>query len=222
VNPTPTELRRLARADPALGRWMRRVAPFPGFPPPGAKRVTHHEALTRAIVFQQLATRAAETIHARACALTPGGRFPSAQEILGLEVARMRSAGLSAGKIAALRDLSERALDGRLRLGRIGRLPDEAVIEHLVQVRGIGAWSAQMFLLFRLGRLDVMAPNDLGLQEGLRILDERAERPTPRELEARAEAWRPLRSVASWTLWRIVEHERARAKAAPKARERSS
>jgi DNA-3-methyladenine glycosylase II len=100
------------------------------------------------------------------------------------------------------------------------RLSDEAVIEHLVQVRGIGEWSAQMFLLFRLGRLDVMAPGDLGLQEGLRILDELEERPTPRELAARAEAWRPLRSVASWTLWRIVEHERKRL-AAPKARGRS-
>ncbi len=200
---------------------MRRVGPFPGFPPPGAKRVTHHATLTRAIVFQQLATRAAETIHARACALTPGPRFPSAQEILRLEVAQLRAAGLSAAKVAALRDLAERALDGRLQLARIGRLSDEAVIEHLVQVRGIGEWSAQMFLFFRLGRLDVLAPGDLGLQEGLRILDGLEERPSARELAARAEVWRPLCSVACWTLWRIVEHERKRL-AVPKARGRSS
>jgi len=199
---------------------MRRVAPFPGFPPPGAKRVTHHATLTRAIVFQQLATRAAETIHARACALTPGPRFPSAEEILRLDVAALRGAGLSAAKVAALRDLAERALDGRLQLARLGRLSDDEVVEHLIQVRGIGAWSAQMFLFFRLGRLDVMAPGDLGLQEGLRILDELEERPNARALAERSEAWRPLRSVASWTLWRIVEHERKRL-AVSKARGRS-
>jgi DNA-3-methyladenine glycosylase II len=100
-----------------------------------------------------------------------------------------------------------RAAAGR-RAARRGA--DAAIVEHLVEVRGIGVWSAQMFLLFRLGRLDVLAPGDLGLQEGLRILDELPERPGPKELEARGAVWAPLRSVASWTLWRIVEHERAR------------
>ncbi len=217
MKPAPSELRALARRDPRLGAWMRRVAPFPGFPEPARARGTHYETLARAIVFQQLATRAAETIHARVCALTPGRGFPTAEEIARLPDAALRGAGLSAAKLAAVRDLAARCADGRLRLAGIARREDEHIVEHLVEVRGIGVWSAQMFLLFRLGRLDVLAPGDLGLQEGLRILDGLAERPGPKELAARGEAWAPLRSVASWTLWRIVEHERAAVAAAPKA-----
>lgn len=209
MNPTPAQLRALARRDPKLGAWMRRVPPFPGFPARDDRRATHYDSLARAIVYQQLATRAAETIHARVCALTPGPRFPTPDELPRLDDARLRGAGLSAAKLAALRDLAARCADGRLRLAGIARASDAIVIERLVEVRGIGTWSAQMFLLFRLGRLDVLAPGDLGLQEGLRILDGLAERPGPKELEARGAAWGPLRSVASWTLWRIVEHERA-------------
>ncbi len=214
MKPTPSELRALARRDPRLGAWMRRVDPFPGFPEPARARGTHYETLARAIVFQQLATRAAETIHGRVCALTPGPRFPEPEEIARLPDAALRAAGLSGAKLAALRDLAARCSDGRLRLAGIARRKDEHIVEHLVEVRGIGVWSAQMFLLFRLGRLDVLAPGDLGLQEGLRILDGLADRPGPKDLEARGAAWAPLRSVASWTLWRIVDHERARAAAA--------
>jgi 3-methyladenine DNA glycosylase/8-oxoguanine DNA glycosylase len=218
MKPTPADLRALGRRDHALRAWMRRLAPFPGFPQrtPGAR--THYDALARAIVFQQLATRAAETIHGRVCALTPGPRFPHAHELADLPDAALRGAGLSAAKLLALRDLAQRSADGRLRLTGIARRSDERIVEELVEVRGIGVWSAQMFLLFRLGRLDVLAPGDLGLQEGLRILDGLDERPGPKELAARGECWAPLRSVASWTLWRIVEHERAQAAARAKSR----
>lgn len=217
MKPAPSQLRALARRDPRLGAWMRRLEPFPGFPEPRRERDTHYESLARAIVFQQLATRAAETIHGRVCALTPGPRFPTAEELARVPDAALRGAGLSAAKLAALRDLASRCSDGRLRLAGIGRRDDARVVEHLVEVRGIGTWSAQMFLLFRLGRLDVLAPGDLGLQEGLRILDELGTRPGPKELEARGAVWAPLRSVASWTLWRIVEHERERLAAAKRA-----
>jgi len=217
LKPTRAQVAALARSDPRLGAWIRRLPPFPGFPDAARGRGTHYEALARAIVFQQLATRAAETIHGRVCALTPGTRFPEPEELACLPDPALRGAGLSTAKTAALRDLAARARDGRLRLASIARRADPAVITELVEVRGIGVWSAQMFLLFRLGRLDVLAPGDLGLQEGLRILDERSERPTPKELEARGAIWAPLRSVASWYLWRIVDHERAALRAAADA-----
>jgi DNA-3-methyladenine glycosylase II len=202
--PNRDALRSLAQRDAALGAALVRVAPFPGFPVPGSAD-SHFHSLARAIVSQQLATAAARTIHDRVRALTPGPRFPRPEELLALAPERLRGAGLSAAKLAALTDLAERCIDGRLALPRVSRLSDEAVIERLVEVRGIGRWTAQMFLMFRLGRLDVLAPDDLGLREGLRRLDGLAERPTPKELAARGERWAPLRSVASWVLWRLCE-----------------
>ncbi|MEM9383289.1 MAG: DNA-3-methyladenine glycosylase 2 family protein [Planctomycetota bacterium] len=188
------------------------MALFPSFPDRGQVG-SHFHALSRAIVYQQLAGAAARTIHDRVLALTPGKRFPTSEEILALPDDALRGAGLSAGKLAAMRDLAERCVDGRLRLRSLSRLEDEEVIETLVQVRGIGRWTAQMFLMFRLARLDVLAPDDLGLREGMRRLDGLGERPSPRELEARAASWAPLRSVASWVLWRLTEEPEAGAEA---------
>lgn len=209
--PTPAQLRALARNDPALARWLRRLPPYPGFPDRANPRhSSNYAALASAIVYQQLSTKAATTIWSRVCALTPGAGFPEPEELLALDATALRGAGLSQAKMLALQDLSRRIAARELPLDRLARLGDEAVVEHLVAVRGIGVWSAQMFLMFRLGRLDVFAPGDLGLQEGVRLLDGLAERPAARELAVRAERWAPLRSVASWTLWRLVEHERER------------
>ena len=202
--PSNAAFRALDRRDPLLGRARRRLAPFPVFPDTG-QGGSHFHALSRAIIFQQLAGAAARTIHDRVAGLTPGKRFPTAQQIVSLSDAKLRGAGLSAGKLAALRDLSARSLDGRLRLRSIGRRSDEDVIDELVEVRGIGRWTAQMFLMSRLARLDILAPDDLGLREGAKRLDGLGERPTPKELEARGEVWAPLRSVASWVLWRVSE-----------------
>ncbi|MFT5732844.1 MAG: DNA-3-methyladenine glycosylase II [Planctomycetota bacterium] len=202
--PTLSQLRALDRRDPALGRARRRLAPFPKFPSADGGQ-SHFHALARAIVHQQLAGAAARTIHLRVHQLTPGSRFPSAAAFQELSDEALRGAGLSANKLRALRDLSERSLDGRLRLRSIARLPNEEIIDQLVEVRGIGRWTAQMFLMFRLARLDVLAPLDLGLQEGLKRLDGLAERPKPKELEARGACWSPLGSVASWVLWRLSE-----------------
>ena len=202
--PSAAALRALDRRDPALGRARRRLEPFPGFPSPG-QAGSHFHALARSIIFQQLAGAAAKTIHDRVLALTPGRRFPRPEELEGVRDEALRGAGLSAAKLAALRDLSARVLDGSLPLTSIARRPDDEVVQRLVEVRGVGPWTAQMFLMFRLGRLDVLAPGDLGLQEGMRRLDGLAERPSPRELEARGERWAPLRSVASWVLWRLCD-----------------
>lgn len=188
---------------------MQRLAPFPGFPEPDHKRRPHFHALARAIIFQQLAGKAAETIHGRVVALTPGASFPTPREVLELPDERLRGAGLSRNKLLALRDLANKVHSGELDLARIARRGDQHVIDALVTVRGIGEWSAQMFLMFRLGRLDVMPCADLGIQEGLRRLDGLPERPKPKEVLARSTPWRPLASVASWYLWRLTEDKTA-------------
>lgn len=204
--PTAAALRRLRASDPALAAALRTCGPYPGFPEPArARGESHFGALGRAILFQQLAGKAAATIHRRVCALTPGPRFPRPEDLLALPEGALRAAGASGAKQAALHDLAEHVLDGRLRLTQLARRDDEEIIEAIIQVRGLGVWSAQMFLMFRLGRLDVLPGNDLGIQEGLRRLDQLDERPKPAEVLARGERWAPLRSVASWTLWRLTE-----------------
>jgi DNA-3-methyladenine glycosylase II len=211
MKPTPRDLRALARRDPALGAVLRDVAPFPGFPDAKNRRHrSHYVALASAIVYQQLSGKAADTIFSRVSALSSGGGFPEPAELAALRDEELRGAGLSRAKVAALRDLGQRIEDRRLLLASIARKRDEEIIEHLTSVRGIGEWSAQMFLLFRLGRLDVMAPGDMGVQEGVRLLDGLKERPGPKEVLARSEPWRPLRSVACWAMWRLVERTRQR------------
>lgn len=206
---TPSQLRALGRRDPKLGAWLRRVPPLPDFPRAGPNaRASHYQALARSITYQQLSGKAAGTIWKRACGLGTSRGFPAAAELLRISHDDLRGVGLSNNKALALRDLAERCEDGRLRLRSIARRSDEEIVEELCQVRGIGVWTAQMFLMFKLGRPDVLAPADLGLQEGLRVLDGLAERPTPDELGARGEVWGPLRSVASWTLWRLLEEPR--------------
>jgi 3-methyladenine DNA glycosylase/8-oxoguanine DNA glycosylase len=211
MKPTAAELRALARRDPKLARAWRTLPPFPGFPLRGNPRQrSHYAALTSAIVYQQLSTQAAETIWKRVCALEESTHFPEAERLLAHPDQRLRAAGLSRAKVAALRDLCARIADGRLALPRLARLSDERVIEELVEVRGIGRWSAQMFLIFRLGRIDVVAEGDLGVQEGLRLLDGLDERPGREQVLERARAWSPLSSVGCWYMWRLVEQLRQR------------
>ncbi|MDP6989507.1 MAG: DNA-3-methyladenine glycosylase 2 family protein, partial [Planctomycetota bacterium] len=159
-------MRALARRDPRLGAALRRVPPFPGFPEGVAGRPrTHFEELARAIVHQQLAGAAARTIWGRVRALCAGRGSLRAEAVAALSDEALRGAGLSRAKLAALRDLSARVLDRRLSLRSVARRSDEEAVAALSEVHGIGVWTAQMFLLFRLGRLDVLAPGDLGLQE---------------------------------------------------------
>lgn len=207
IRPTRTGLARLRRADPALSALMTRTPTYPGFPSfPQARRETHFGALARAILYQQLAGKAAASIHDRVCRLTAGAQLPTPSDMLRLaHSGRLREAGVSGPKQRALADLAERVLDGRLHLPSLGRRSDEEVVERLVEVLGIGRWSAQMFLMFRLGRLDVMPSGDLGIREGLRRLDGLAERPAPADVLARTAGWAPLRTVGAWHLWRATE-----------------
>ncbi|MGD2123295.1 MAG: DNA-3-methyladenine glycosylase 2 family protein [Gemmatimonadota bacterium] len=204
MKPTNAELRALARRDPALGKMMKNLPSFPDLP--GKPRRPYFHTLARIIIYQQLAAAAARTIHGRVQALSPNPRrFPTAGEFLAIPEGDLRNAGLSRGKLRAIRDLAQRVEKGQLRLRTLSRMSDEEILKELTAVWGIGEWSAQMFLLFHLGRPDVFAPGDLGLQEGIRILDGLAERPMPSAAAERARVWAPLRSVASWYLWRLTD-----------------
>lgn len=204
MKPSPAELRSLARRDPVLGEAMKTLPPFPDFPV--EPRLPYFHTLARIIVYQQLATGAARTIHDRVMALGPkAGRFPTATELLSIPEDDLREAGLSRSKLRAIRDMATRVQLGEIKLRSLSRLSDDEVKEQLTAVWGIGEWSSQMFLLFHLGRLDIFASGDLGLQEGIRMLDGLEERPTPAAALQRAEVWAPLRSVASWYLWRLKD-----------------
>jgi len=194
-------VRALSRADPELGARIARigacrltlsptVAPFP--------------TLVRAIVFQQLSGKAARTIHDRMVESLGAPLSPSA--LLAAPVPRLRRAGLSRAKAAAVRDLAAKVLDGTVPGARtLAQLDDEAVIERLVAVRGIGRWTAEMYLIASLGRSDVLPVGDLGIRKGFRAAFGMTRLPAVRTLERRAELWRPWRTVACWYLWRIAD-----------------
>ena len=209
VNPTAGQLRDLSARDPALGAAMARLDPFPGFPMGPLARGSHFQAIARSIAYQQLAGAAARTIYGRVCALTPGPRFPTVEECIELPDGAFRGAGFSAAKTRAVKDLAARCAAGSVRLRSVSRMTDDEIVQMLSAVWGVGEWTAQMFLMFRLGRLDVMPAGDLGVREGARILDGLDERPSAKAVLERAEPWRPLRSVATWVLYRLCDEAKA-------------
>jgi 3-methyladenine DNA glycosylase/8-oxoguanine DNA glycosylase len=195
--------RHLSDADPMLGALIARVGPC-------LIRTPHTQSLfaavARAIVYQQLSGSAAATILARVKAIYAPKRFPTPRDILATPPERLRAAGLSTAKTAALRDLAERSLDGTVpMMRRVRFMGDEEVIERLVQVRGVGRWTAEMLLMFRLGRADVLPVSDLGIRKGFALTFGSRRLPAAITIERRAERWRPYRSVACWYLWRALE-----------------
>lgn len=163
-------------------------------------------ALARSIVYQQLSGRAAETILGRVVALYHPKRFPGPSDILETPPERLRAAGLSNAKTAAIRDLAARTIDGTVpSIALARRMDDDALIERLTTVRGIGRWTVEMLLMFRLGRPDVLPLGDLGVRKGFARTFRTRSLPTPEAMRKRAEKWRPYRSVASWYLWRALE-----------------
>ena len=194
--------RRLAAADPVLARLFEAAGPFTL----EVRRMNNpFEALARNIVYQQLHANAAAAIHGRVLALfggeglTPGGVLAAPEESL-------RGAGLSAAKLAALRDLAAKTLDGTVPpLARLRRMGDEEMIGRLTRVRGVGRWTVEMLLMFRLGRPDVLPVGDFAVRKGFMVAYGLEEMPKPKALELHAEAWRPYRSVASWYMWRAAE-----------------
>jgi DNA-3-methyladenine glycosylase II len=193
----------LAAADPKLGRLIARVGEY-RLRKDAAR--SPFESLTRAIVHQQLTGKVAETILGRVMTALAAGRMPTPVMVLAAPEATLRSAGLSRSKIAALRDLAAKTASGELPpLARLRRLDDEAVIETLTTVRGIGRWTAEMFLIFKLGRQDVLPVGDFGVRKGFGLVFKRGRLPEPDEVGRRGERWRPFRTAAAWYLWRAAE-----------------
>jgi DNA-3-methyladenine glycosylase II len=188
----------VARRDRVMARLIARTAPF-RLPRPGSR---HFEALAESILYQQLAGAAAGAIHRRFVGLFDDGLSPGA--VLALHPSKMRSVGLSRAKVAAIRDLAAKIVDGTVRLQRIGRLPDEAIVNSLSVVRGIGTWTAEMFLIFQLRRLDVWPIGDYGVRKGYMLAYGLPKLPTPQELLPLGERFRPYRTVAAWYCWRAV------------------
>jgi len=203
-----TARRYLMRKDPVLGAAIKAI---------GAcgmaerQRKDHLTALVSAIVSQQLSTKAAATIFGRFAALFPDNHIPDAAAIAAQSDAALRGVGLSGQKVSYVRDLSERLIDGRLTLDELETLPDEQVIERLVAVKGFGRWTAEMFLMFRLHRPDVLPVGDLGILNAVQRLYRMRARPKPKRLLKIGEAWRPYRSVACWYLWQTLRNEPAAA-----------
>ena len=162
-------------------------------------------ALVRAILSQQLSGKAADTIHGRMVAVLGGPELLTAERLLAADPAALRASGVSGPKIKYLRDLAERVADGRLDLHALDAQPDEDVIAALTAVKGMGRWTAEMFLMFRLNRPDVFPVDDLGIVKGVQKLFGMKRRPKPSTMTRLAEPWRPYRSIAAWYLWRIHE-----------------
>jgi DNA-3-methyladenine glycosylase II len=202
--PDPKTIRKavsyLRKADPTMARLIAEVGPcryeVKSFG-------THFDALW-SIIYQQLSTKAAGTIHGRFLDLFPV-RHPTPESLLAIPEEQMRGVGLSRQKLGYLRDLASRVHTGALPLDHLDELPDQQIIDYLVQVKGIGVWTAQMFLMFRLGRLDVLPDLDLGIRNAIRKAYRVRGTPDGKKIQKLGAPWRPYASVACWYLWRSLD-----------------
>jgi DNA-3-methyladenine glycosylase II len=190
----------LSNADPILARIIAEVGALNIQP-----RRERFQALARAIIFQQLAGAAANAIYGRFVGLFPDVEFPSPEQVLAKTVAQLRAVGLSEKKALYIKDLAAHIRDGKLNFHLFHKMTDEEIIEHLIMVKGIGRWTAEMFLMFNLGRPDVMPADDLGVQNAIRRHYRMRQRPNRKQLLKRAERWRPYRTAAAWYLWRSLD-----------------
>lgn len=203
MNRQAAETRHLSKADPVMKRLIRDIGPCRLTP---RVRRSPFESLARAIAYQQLHEKAAESILRRFMALCPARRFPRPDDLLAMDEQAIRAAGFSQAKVAALRDLAAKTLDGTVPTGAMIRtLDDAAIIERLIAVRGIGRWTVEMLLIFQLGRPDVLPIDDFGLRNGFRIAYGRRSMPMPKEVRRFGERWRPYRTAAAWYLWRVAD-----------------
>jgi DNA-3-methyladenine glycosylase II len=194
----------LARRDRVLASLMKRTETFRLARP----STGHFDALAESILHQQLAGAAARAIHGRFVALFDGDLSPKA--VLAVPPRKLRAAGLSRSKVASIRDLAAKVVDGTVPLRRIGRLADDEVVARLTVVRGIGRWTAEMFLIFQLRRLDVWPVGDYAVRKGYALAYGLRKLPTPKQLDAAGERFRPYRTVAAWYCWQAVREQRKR------------
>jgi 3-methyladenine DNA glycosylase/8-oxoguanine DNA glycosylase len=198
-----TAVKHLSDCDEVLAELARSTAPFQ------AEMEAHqspYEALLEAIAYQSISGKAAATIFGRVKALSSNGGIPAPQEMIKLRTRSLRKAGLSGAKVLAMKDLAKKTIEGVVpTLEESEKLSDEELVKRLVSVRGIGAWTVEMFLIFRLGRPDVLPIHDLGVQKGWSVAYGKKHKPSPKELLAFGERWRPYRTVASWYMWRAFQ-----------------
>jgi len=196
----------LCARDKRLAKWIEKIgAPVEYV----SARGSIFEALAESIVYQQLAGRAAETIHGRVLALFPRKKIKP-ELLLAMSDEPLRAAGLSANKLLALRDLARHAVEGSLPdKKRAARMSDEELIERCSAVRGVGRWTVEMLLIFRLGRPDVLPVDDYGVRKGFQRAFGLKDLPTKEQMNKRGEKWRPYRSLASWYMWRVTELPKA-------------
>ena len=204
----PDALEELRRSDPVMRRLVDAHGPLDEEERRRGRPLEPYGALVRSIVGQQLSTKAARTIYERLTDLFDG-RTPSPAELLAADPEEVRSAGLSRPKVSYLRSLAEHVESGELELARLSELPDEEVIEQLTAVKGLGRWTADMFLIFHLGRPDVLPVGDLGIRRAVERAYGLSELPDAPRLTEIAEPWRPNRSLASLYLWRSLDNEPA-------------
>ena len=198
-------VRHLKRVDPVMRRIIERVGPCLLHERVQTNRL---RALVGAIIAQQISWHAARSVEARFCAIygcdsmNRHSKFPRPEQILATPVRRLRSVGLSRQKVRYIRDIAARAANGELPLARLGRMNDDAIMKRLTAVKGIGRWTAEIFMLISLGRPDVLPVDDLGLQHAVRAAYGLRRLPSEKKMQELAECWKPYRSVASWYLWR--------------------
>jgi DNA-3-methyladenine glycosylase II len=197
-----TAVAHLRRADPGLRPLIEQFGA-----PPGKSRLSAYETLTRAIVFQQLNGKAAKTIYDRFRALYPPGAYPKPEMIQRTPLKKLKSVGLSARKASYIVDLAGKFADGTIRPRQFAKMSDEEISDRLTQVKGVGQWTADMFLMFQLQRPDVLPVGDYGVRKGMQLHFELAEMPEAETMIELAKPWAPYRSVASWYMWRWLDME---------------
>lgn len=202
---TEEALKFLTSSDKRLGTLIERVGPCHLKP---KKRRSPFESLVQSVAYQQLNGTAAATILGRVKALYPNKRFPSPEDLIGTPDEKLRAAGLSRAKTAAIKDIARKTLEGIVPTSRaIVKMSNEEIIERLIAVRGVGPWTVEMLLIFTLGRTDVLPATDYGVRKGFAMTYGWKDLPTPKELLAHGERWKPHRTTAAWYFWRALDLE---------------
>jgi DNA-3-methyladenine glycosylase II len=200
---SPEAIRHLTSTDIILGRLIKRVGPCLLKP---KNRRSPFEALVQSVTYQQLNGTAAAAIFARVKAIYPERRFPRPEDLLATPDERLRKAGLSRAKVAALKDIAAKTIAGVVPTTRaIAKMTNDEILERLTALRGVGPWTVEMLLIFTLGRTDVLPATDYGVRKGFALTYGLSDLPTPKELLQHGEKWRPHRTTAAWYFWRALE-----------------
>jgi DNA-3-methyladenine glycosylase II len=196
-------IKHLTKADKTMARLIKKIGAC-GWKPD--KRRSPYQALVRSVAYQQLNGTAANTIFGRVLALYPGKKFPTPEELLATPDELLRGAGLSRAKVAAIKDIAAKTIEGVVPDSRsIARMESEDIISRLTTIRGVGPWTVEMLLIFKLGRTDILPVTDYGVRKGFAVTYKLKDLPTSAELLAHGEKWRPYRSIAAWYLWRSLD-----------------